>query len=211
MILIDAEAFAPGLLRRTPYEWAPLQDALRPEAAAALALSFPTSGFEDVLSTDSAKPYRMAVRRLRTRDGALDVAGLPEIWSHLVSELCGDSYRRSLERLASVPLAEARVELSLWRYGSRCFLAPHTDKSEKIVSHVFYLTPDWDASWGGRLLILRDSSAESVDQRIAPVMGTSVILRRSARSWHAVEEVHGETAPSRHSLQVVFYSPEHAK
>ena len=105
----------------------------------------------------------------------------------------------------SLPLAGLPIEIALWQYDAGCFLAPHTDKPEKFLSHIFYMNATWDRSWGGSFLALRSPSLDDVATRVDLVLGNSVVLRRTDCSWHAVDRVRSAGAPTRRSVQVVFH------
>jgi hypothetical protein len=202
--LLDLEAVRRTRPRQEPYRWALLEDVFRPHAGAALAATFPRDGFTEVSSDGAAKPYRMAVRNV-VSGGPPACQGFAPVWRALIDELRSPDYQQSLATLCGRALEGLRLEIALWRYGPGCFLAPHTDKPEKVVSQIFYLTEGWQSSWGGGFLVLRGPAPGEVVARVNPALGSSVVLERSDHSWHAVEEVRAARAPVRNTVQVVFY------
>lgn len=193
-----------------PFRWHHTPGVFPAGTLAELQRSFPEDGFADTSSTRRDKSYTMRVRRLHPA-----VAGerdrTPPPWQRFTEYVTGAAYRRDLAALTGVPLERARVEVNLWRYGRGCWLDPHVDKPEKLVTHVLYLTPHWPAGQGGDLLLLGSPSEDDVVHRVPPLGGSGVVLVRSERSWHAVARVRGDAGPGdghgdRLSAQVVFHT-----
>jgi hypothetical protein len=203
--LLDLDALRRSEFRHEPFEWAVLHGIIDPQAASVLCASFPSDGFSLVSSASTEKPYRMEARVISTPESPPALDGLPELWCDFLSELSSPAYRRAIGELASLQLEERGLEITLWRYDAHCFLAPHPDKETKLVSHIFYMTPHWEPAWGGCFRALRGPCVDDVAERVTPVLGTSVVLQRSDRSWHAVEEVSAVGVPPRHSVQVIFH------
>ena len=127
----------------------------------------------------------------------LDIA---KPWQEFITELRGKDYREFLRRQLGVRSFEF---LFYWHYTpTGCSVSPHCDSKRKLGSHIFYFnTPqDWDPSWGGETLILDDG--ERFDYRSAPhfdafervtaaeALGNrSLLLRKTAHSWHGVREL----------------------
>jgi Rps23 Pro-64 3,4-dihydroxylase Tpa1-like proline 4-hydroxylase len=131
-----------------------------------------------------------------------EVAALAEV-------LSSPDYRRAVAALTGTPLDGADLTLDVWEYRSGDWLAPHVDKPEKLVTHIFYFTERWAIGDGGRLLILSSSDASDVARALAPRIGCSTLLVRSETSWHAVEQpVPG--AAHRRSVTATFWKNENA-
>ncbi len=207
--LLDLTALRAVPLRSAPWRWGMVPTVFR-HGLDALVAGFPTTGFTLFQRTDGAKPYLMSGRPL-IRRGEHDVAcddGLAPVWTRLGAELCAPGYVRALGAVCGRDLGGLVMEATFWRYDAGCWLAPHPDKPEKVVSQVFYFNPHWDPAWGGVLRILRSPAMTDVESDIPPVAGTAVVIERCARSWHAVTAVTSADAPPRQSLQVVFSHPD---
>jgi len=78
---------------------------------------------------------------------------------------------------------------------------------------IIFLNPEWDASWGGCLELLREPSDESPACSAVPVANRAVIFETTESSWHGFRVI--RTPPgralSRKSLAVYFYSHDRPK
>ncbi|WP_445261968.1 2OG-Fe(II) oxygenase [Pseudomonas sp. EA_65y_Pfl2_P74] len=160
--------------------------------------------FQETTVQSASKTYRMNVCPLLSSDGAAARLDAGSVWELFCAELMGVRYRTAVGELTGLDLRDCRLEINAWIYDAGCFLAPHTDKEDKILSHLFYLVPRWETSWGGRLLILRSHTLEDCAYALTPTPDKSVILLRSALSWHAVEQVNPIARFPRLSVQVIF-------
>lgn len=189
---------------RRPYRWlgtAPGQ--LYPQQAAEeLAACFPTEAYvrRDSGTRTDGKRYRNYSRRLAGPDGG-DPEGLPRLWRLLLTDLLDPRYRRDVARVLDQPVADA-VEVRLVRHAQGDWLGPHTDRPDKIFSHIFYFNPGWRASWGGCLQILGSSDPTDIVDQVVPRLGASALLARADNSWHQVSAVAAEPVPERASLLV---------
>jgi SM-20-related protein len=200
-----------------PFRWIETADVFRPDLAARLSASFPVDGmahFEAPGGPDQ-KAYSMRSRTLvegnsGPRSGAPgrprpeDAASpLPPLWSEVAGVLCGSFYRDTLSQLANTDLSRCTAHIRICSYGPGHWLGPHTDRPDKLATHIIYLTPGWLPEWGGALRLHRSQAADDVAAVIAPAANSGVLLVRSDRSWHSVESVR-EGAPHRRSILVHF-------
>ena len=78
-------------------------------------------------------------------------------------------------------------------------MSPHCDAVRKLATHIFYFNTeaDWDAKWGGEILILdserqfKAHSAPSFDElkvaaSLRPSGNGSLLFQRTPHSWHGV-------------------------
>jgi len=173
-----------------------------------LADRFPATGFTAV-QAEGDKSYSMNVRPLLDRSERYLGADLDQAWRRFVEGVTTRQFRDLVARTTGHAVSESQVEVNLWEYGPDCWLSPHVDKPDKVVTIIYYLNPQWPAGNGGNLLILASSRPDDVVQRVRPVHGTGVILVRSDQSWHAVERVRdSEAAAVRRSVQIIFYREE---
>jgi hypothetical protein len=189
-------------LQRRPYRWlatAPgefcsLKDAGR------LADTFPTEGF--VLRNESGracgKRYRNFSRPLNWPE---DEGALGAEWRQLVADLLSSDYRDHVAQVLGQERAD-ELELRLVYHGSGDWLAPHTDRDDKLFSHIIYFNRGWSADWGGCFQILTHDDPASVVATISPELGASVLLARADNSWHQVTEVSPDAPAQRRSLLI---------
>lgn len=194
-----------------PFLWFDIPTTFATATATQLAATFPADGFTRVSRTDAAKSYSMSVRTLHQErdDGEVkidpNIAALPPPWRAFLNQVSGMDYRHTIGRITGLDLAGARVEVNLWRYDRTSSLAPHVDKASKLVTHVMYLNPGWPTDGSGDLLLLGSAAAQDVVRRVPPRLGRSVLLVRSARSWHAVARAGHSVRADRCSAQVIFH------
>jgi SM-20-related protein len=187
-----------------PFPWYHLAGTFGPELAGTLLGTFPVDGFTTVSRPFGEKSYEMSVRRLSPA-GPEEAADLCGAWAALLAYVTSGSFADTVAAVVDLPLSGADVEVNLWRYSAGCWLAPHVDKPEKVVTVLCYLNPDWPTDHGGELLLLRSPAPQDVACRVRPLLDTGVILVRSDHSWHAVDPVRDPDGHlERRSLQIVF-------
>ena len=130
-----------------------------------------------------------------------------ESWRELAYDLLSPAYRQAMSRLTGRDLAEAPLEVNVIHYGPRCWLGPHVDLKEKIVSHILYFNQSWNREDGGYLEVLGSKDPSAVIAETMPLVGHSAVLVRSDNSWHPVARVADACRLSRRSLNVIFHAP----
>jgi hypothetical protein len=189
-------------LETDPWAHAYLPDALPADLAGELAASFAALGLTEFEETQRAKSYRFRTAEVHGPTAASPPG--PGPLAAVVDVLTSPGYRARVGALTGVDLAARPVTVDLWEYHTGDWLAPHVDKADKVVTQIFYLTEGWAPGDGGRLLVLRSSSAEDVHRALPPRPGSSAVLVRSAASWHAVEPP-GPRSPVRRSVTATFW------
>ncbi|WP_411146111.1 2OG-Fe(II) oxygenase [Streptomyces sp. x-80] len=212
--VLDLPALRRAELAERPFRWAELPDTLRGapgETAHRLEEEFPTEGFRLTERTggDSEKTYRTRNLPLITegRPVAESRAFLSPLWRRLVDELASSEYRAAVAEATGRPLDRCRVEARAVRYGPGYWIAPHTDRADKVVTQLWYFNSEWPERWQGSLRILGSAAADDVRAEVAPLRGSSVLLVRSADSWHSVAPVSEAAAEDRRTLLVHFVDP----
>jgi 2OG-Fe(II) oxygenase superfamily len=192
-----------------PYQWAFVDRLFSTEDAAQLAATFPRDRFEEVAGDDGEKSYEYMARSLIHMGAAVPshAEGLSPTWRALAEDLLSAEYRSALTGIVGRDLSSALMEINVIDYGPGARLGPHVDLKEKMVSHILYFNETWNPQHGGCLNILRSSDPADVFAEILPVVGNSVILVRSDRSWHSVSRVAQDCRTSRRSINVVFHLP----
>lgn len=168
--------------------------------ARSLAATFPSDGFRrlDRSARSTGKQYRNDSRPIRWPE---DEGTLPPLWRDLVCDLLAFRYRTDVARLLDQEPA-AVLDLRLVRHGSGDWLGPHTDREDKLFSHIIYFNEAWRPEWGGRLEILEADDPGTVVASIAPELGASALLRRADNSWHQVTPLVADPPSERRSLLV---------
>lgn len=125
---------------------------------------------------------------------------LHNIWYQLYEEIMQEKYRSSISKLTKIDLDKASIGATFWEYDKDCFLSIHTDKKEKLVTHLIYLNEKWEGE-GGELLLYDEN--KKVKSKIICEVENSPILITSEKSWHSVPSI--LTNKKRRSIQIVFW------
>ncbi|MBI5157020.1 MAG: 2OG-Fe(II) oxygenase [Acidimicrobiia bacterium] len=207
--MINLASIEHAVLHSHPFEWAHVTGLFSPHDADALASSYPRDNFKTIAGYDGEKGYEYEARSL-IHMGAETPShgeGLSPAWLQLAHDLMSAEYRSAMSRLAGRDLSDALTEVNVFHYTPGSWLGPHLDLPTKIVTHVFYFNRAWNAADGGCLTILRSKDMADTAEVIPPLLGTSSVLVRSDRSWHAVSRVAEDCQRSRRSMTVTFYRP----
>jgi 2OG-Fe(II) oxygenase superfamily len=194
------------VLQHEPYTWlATRPDQIYAEATARqLLIDFPVDSFTrtDASADGRAKTYRNYTRTLLApSESRRQPEHLPPLWRQLVTELSIMDYRRDVAALLDQPVAST-LEIRLVRHGNGDWLSPHTDREDKLFSHVFYFNPGWREEWGGCLEILAGAEPVVPVARVVPRLGVTSLLARCEKSWHQVTKVTEAAPGERVSLLV---------
>ncbi|MFF7994637.1 2OG-Fe(II) oxygenase [Kitasatospora xanthocidica] len=213
MPVVDIPALAGAELLRDPYEYAVVPRTFTDDASAGtLREEFAAAGFtraERRAGAGDGKKYLMHNRTLvaHGKPDRRSVASLSDTWQRLVEDVLSDEYRAALSALTGTGLDRCTVEARMTRYARACWIEPHTDRPDKAVTHLFYFNRAWRAEWNGDLHVLRGPDMADCARRVPPLLGTSVVLVRSDRSWHGVPPVAEDCPEDRLALLVHFVRP----
>jgi SM-20-related protein len=132
--------------------------------------------------------------------GSFPLAGLEcgAAFSGLVAALTGPALGRTVAEKFGVDLDRRPTMLTVRAYGDARDGQIHTDSATKIITMLLYFNPVWETP-AGRLRLLRGpADLEDYACEVAPLAGTMLAFRRSARSFHGHRSFIGE----RRSLQL---------
>jgi len=205
--VLNLLAFENAKMQDVPYRWGTVADAFdSPGAVRAVAGSFPFGNLRLRTAKEGGeKAYRMLSVPL-AEQGRLQppAEALDHSWRHLLDEVRSPGFTAAVSAAASVDLGRAALEVRAACYTEGCFLGPHTDRPDKLVSVILYLSARWSAGGGGELSILRSGDPDDECARVEPRPGTAALLVRSDTSWHQVLPVRG--AVPRCSLLVHYWA-----
>jgi hypothetical protein len=196
-------------LAASPFGWASLSELFSPSDATLLAATYPRDHFKTVRGNDKEKGYLYEARSLIAMNATVPshASDVSPAWRQLAADLLSPEYRAVMSRLTGLDLGRTTLEVNVFHYGPGCWLGPHLDLKDKLVTHVFYFNTDWDVHDGGCLAILRSASMADLITEVPPLVGNAVVLVRSEKSWHAVSRVRDGCRKSRRSMTVTFYPP----
>jgi hypothetical protein len=207
--MLNLQHIATQRMATEPYQWVFIDQLFSAEDAALLAASFPRDKFKTVKGYDGEKGYEYMSRSLvhMGASGVSHAEGLSPAWRALAGDLLSSEYRSALARISGQDLSKALMEVNVIHYGPGAFMGPHVDLKAKLMTHVLYFNEVWDPQNGGCINILRSSDPTDVLAEVLPVVGNSVLLVRSKKSWHSVSRVARDCQTSRRSLNVIFHLP----
>ncbi|MGW1835149.1 2OG-Fe(II) oxygenase [Streptomyces sp. NPDC002067] len=215
MSLIDLAAIGSAPLAAHPYPYAVLRDVFGGEQDALVA-EFPAEGFRyDVRENGGPdrKRYRTYNYQL-VKDGVPDAANMARLtprWRRLLDELTGPAYRAAVAAGSGADLTGTALDIRLVRYAENCWIEPHVDRPDKVVTQLFYLNETWRPEWSGALRVLRSADMDDWSDEVFPYAGNSVLMVRTDRAWHAVPPVTGSGRHARKTLLVHFAHPAAAE
>ena len=178
MGFLDLARLRDSPLRRDPFEFVIVENFLRGEALPALLDAFPA------IAGHGSYP--------------LPALACDPVFERLAEELEGEAMRRAIEEKFALDLGGRPTMITLRGYSDGKDGGIHTDSVTKIITVLVYMNPAWGEE-AGRLRLLRgpDDLTDYVAE-IAPLAGTMVAFRRSAKSFHGHHAYVGE----RRSIQL---------
>jgi len=184
--------------QQQPYPWVNIQNTLTPEGFESLRQTLPdVSLFDRQVGKKRAYGQGSHDRYLLHYLPGLTLAGP---WQDFIAELHGEAYMSFLGRMFGPEIGNRLILTMEWYFAWQgCAVSPHCDARRKLATHIFYFNTDadWEAGWGGHILILDDErrfkphSAPSFDDlqvgaEIDPRGNGSLLFQRTDHSWHGV-------------------------
>lgn len=193
-------------LHTTPYKWGVIVELLSQQSVNLMIENFPNDHLEKVYANNRDKTYTMLTRPCLSpnKNELYHASNLHQIWHDLVEILRSKEYTMVMSEFTGYDLSTLSLEIAFWQYGPQCWLSPHCDKPNKVVTQLFYFNDTWEVNWGGTLRILNSKDVEDIATEIVPLWKNSAVLVRSDASWHAVTRVDPSVSRNRHSLQIVW-------
>ena len=113
-------------------------------------------------------------------------------FADLVAALTGPPLARAVGEKFAVDLDGRPTMLTVRGFGDAEDGRIHTDSASKIITLLLYMNSAWEPS-GGRLRLLRGpDDLDDCVREVAPLAGTMLAFRRSARSFHGHRRHVGE-------------------
>jgi hypothetical protein len=183
---------------RKPYPWAELPGLLTAEGYRRLRATLPEAErFDRMVGVKRAHGQKSHDRYILHYLPGLDV---PAPWQGFIAELQGEVYQSFLRRMLGLERTARPILTLEWYYAwGGCSVSPHCDARRKIATHIFFFNDetDWQADWGGEILILDDAgrfkphSAPTFDDLRASATidargNASLLFQRTEHSWHGV-------------------------
>lgn len=187
-------------LEQRPFPWISWTSFFERNFFARLVATFPRAGFEDVV----LKGVRYKTRALISDGVMAQHHENSEPWNALARCFLSSGYRSFISDTLGVDLAACHVSAAICTYGKESRNSPHTDRPHRVATQLIFLNSVWLPEWGGRLLLLNSDRIDDVAVSIVPAYNCSVLFRRSAISWHAVEAITSAAEAERRSILLHF-------
>jgi len=199
--LLNALRSAELTTRPWPHAWIPTT--FSKAIADRLTEEFPASGLPRYAQLPQRGPlYKQMgpVQTFRVATAPFNAASeyCVGIYRDLFNAINGPPYREAIAALTQIDLRAGMLDLDIWEYGQGDYLGPHVDKPDTLVTHIIYLSNDWQPAHGGKLQILDGATQPGrIVYSYEPTQASSAVLVRSDRSWHQVEAVATNNHPRR--------------
>lgn len=181
MAALDFDRIRSAPVHAVPFPHLLVEDAIRPEAVAALAGQLPTVAVHGSQRLDTL-----------ARPAALDA---------LVADLESDRFRRLMEEKFGLDLSAKEVLTTYRGWMRREDGVIHTDTPAKTLTTLLYLNPPGAAD-AASLRLLRSPRLDDHAVEIPPHMGRMVVFKVTDNCWHG----HASMEGPRHSLQMNYLS-----
>lgn len=161
---LDTAALAATPREREPYDYVIVPGFVRAHALPAIHDSYPEVG----------KPGSFPYQSLEYGPA----------FAAFLDELQGPEMRAAIEKVFDVDLTGRPTTVTVRGHCQQKDGRIHQDSTEKIITVLVYMNPDWEES-GGRLRVLRSADdLEDYAAEVPPAEGTLLAFRRSDTSWH---------------------------
>lgn len=162
--MLDTAALAAAVREHDPYEYVIVPGFVRAHGLPAIHDTYPE------IEKPGSFPYQ-----------SLEYG---PAFSSLLDELQGPEMRAAIEKVFDVDLTGRPTTVTVRGQCQQKDGRIHCDSTEKIITVLVYMNPDWEES-GGRLRVLRGKNdLEDFAAEVPPAEGTLLAFRRSETSWH---------------------------
>jgi SM-20-related protein len=176
--VLDLDRLRAAPLEHDPFDFVVVAEFLRTEALSAILADFPR--------VPGAGSFP-----IECLDYGAAFAGL-------VAALTGPALARAVAEKFAVDLDGRPTLLTVRGFGDDRDGYIHTDSATKIITLLLYMNPVWTAREGRLRLLRGPHDLEDCAREVAPLAGTMLAFRRSARSFHGHRPHIGE----RRALQL---------
>ncbi|MBS0333755.1 MAG: 2OG-Fe(II) oxygenase [Proteobacteria bacterium] len=186
MTCLDWDAIEQTSLERQPFDHFIVPQVLTETCSAAIPREFPTIGSPGSFSLDDVRPGPVLAR--------------------LIAELLSERFRRRMEGLFDVDLADRPAVVTLRGQASGRDGRIHTDSRSKLLSLLLYLNEEWRSPDGQLRLLRGPRGLDDYAVEAPPTMGRLLGFRRTDDSWHG----HTQFVGQRRVLQLNYLRSERA-
>lgn len=202
-MIVNVDLIHSSCMNENPFRWIHLRDFLSSKNAHELGRTFPVNRLRESVGREGH--YHLYDMTLVDQDEILpDTFELSPIWRDLVQELVSLEYKKAIQELTCTNLDSCELKVRLCEYQTGNWMLPHTDKADRVVTQIIYLSEGWKPEWGGSLDILNSMDGEDIVYRVYPIFSSTVLFVRSDVSYHAVAPV-SKLAPVTRKTILIQY------
>lgn len=187
--------------QRQPYPWTSIPGTLTEAGFERLRETLPdVSGFRRMEGVKRSFGQGSHDRYILHYNPKIEIA---PPWKEFIAELHSETYQSFVRRMFGLGPGNTYIPTLEWYYAWQgCSVSPHCDARRKLGTHIFYFNTeaDWEADWGGHILILDDerrfkphSGPAFDDFKTAAALDArgneSLLFERTDHSWHAVRSL----------------------
>lgn len=161
----------------------------------------------EVLDTSKEKQYAMNLLYLQKDSKPTDEsATLSAEWQSLVKDLRSDWFMEWLEAGTGLELSDLPTDIGIYTHNDGDYISVHKDKSNKSITAILYLNPEWPTTAGGAYEVRNSGDADDAPVRsIYPEAGQFLAFPPSDHSWHAVSKIDTGQSMTRLTVQLEFW------
>ena len=184
--MLNMAAIQTSTLKRDPYPYMVIPNAVEPDLLDAVVRDFPSIEHPGSIPVSQTLP------------GAA--------FNELLTEMEGAGFRQMVADRFALDLNGYPIMTTVRGVMRSKDGRIHTDSKTKIITVLLYLNPSWEGE-GGHLRILRNGdNIEDYVEEVPPLAGTMVIFQVTDNCWHGHKPVEGK----RQSIQMNYLTGEAA-
>jgi hypothetical protein len=185
--MLNYEGFKAAQLKRDPYPYLVLSDAILPADLSAVVKDFPViehGGSIPVSAAESGPAFQA-----------------------FLAELEGDTFRQAIAEKFDLDLSDYPIMTTVRGMMRSKDGRIHTDSKTKVITVLVYLNAQWPHQEGYLRILRNGEDLEDFVEEVPPLAGTMVVFQVTDNCWHGHKPLVGE----RRSIQMNYLIGDAAK
>lgn len=200
--MLSLDTISAAKLYQKPFSWTWIEDFWPGDFAKDVARSYPALHFNESVGNEGH--YKLSDRLVVEASEIQNISDFTMVWKNIIKQFLEPGYRQTIEKLFNMDLADTEIKIRLCKYKGDCWMKPHTDRVDRVVTQIIYLSEEWMPEWGGNLLLLNSPEEADVEKCLPPTFNTTVLFARSDNSWHAVQGIEKTVSEERKTILLQF-------
>jgi SM-20-related protein len=185
--MLNYEGFNAAQLKRDPYPYLVLSDAILPQDLSAVVKDFPRiehGGSIPVSAAESGPAFQA-----------------------FLAELEGDRFRQAIAEKFDLDLSDYPIMTTVRGMMRSKDGRIHTDSKTKVITVLVYLNEQWPHREGFLRILRNGEDLDDFVEEVPPLAGTMVVFEVTDNCWHGHQPLVGE----RRSIQMNYLTGDAAK